>query len=317
MIPLTTPAGRTIMMLRIRHVAFGAALVATMLSQAQPASADLNRPARGTTIQAAERVPLRSGPSASDSVIVAVPAGHTATVLSPTPSNGFYHVNYQGNVGWIRGIHWNVVGGLWVNGHRLNPTEAHWVRWVAGNTVAKLDGSRNIRIGHAARVTWWSLKEGVLDIGNVHPYSNCQGRGHVGPLVVCPSGSAWQVGIAAIQVPNFSLGTAEATARQLYPNRTVRGVLSLTATTAGYAAGTPTHDAIANSTGQLRNSWLQRNHAVGVTLNAPVVYGECVDGSRSWCYSTGWPTSARYAPDKAAALRSIREIMAIFYALAP
>lgn len=303
-------------MMRLRDLALVAALVAaTIAVPAQPATAALNNPARGTTIQAVEGVHLRTGPSTSYSSIVVVPVGYTATVLSPTPSNSFYKVNYQGSVGWTHGAYWNAISGLVVNGYRISADEEKWVRWIAANTMPRISGTRATRLTNASRATWWSLKEGVLEIDNVHPYSNC-GR-HMGPLEVCPAGQAWQVGIAAVQVPNSTLSANESLALQLYPGSTVRQVLAHTASYSGYASGTSTHNAIVNSTGSLRNSWLLRNHGIGFTRVTVDVTRECVNGSMYWCYGTGWLESRLYAPNKSAAMRVIRELNAILDGLAP
>lgn len=286
---------------------------------AAPAQAALSSPPRGTTIKAVEGVNLRTGPSTSYTVILVVPAGHTATVLNATPNNGFYQVNYQGYTGWTHGDYWNAVAGLVVNGYTLSSDEQKWVRWIASNTVPRIEGTRATRLTTASRVSWWSLKEGVLEIDNVHPYSNCAypTQHLLGPLEICQPGYAWQVGIAAGQVPNYSLSSTEATALRLYPGWTVRQVLAHTASYSGYASGTATHTAIVNSSGQLKNSWLLRNHGVGFTHVAPSVYSECISGSLYWCYGTGWLESRLYAPDKTTALRVIRELQATLDGLAP
>lgn len=303
-------------MRRLRELVAVAALVAAaVLAPAQPASAGLNNPARGATVKAIEGVHLRTGPGTSYSSIVVVPVGHTATVLSPTPSNSFYQVNYQGSAGWTHGSYWNAVPGLVVNGYRISADEEKWVRWIAANTVPRLTGARPTRLVNASRATWWSLKEGVLEIDNVHPYSHCSR--HIGPLELCPSGQAWQVGIAGVQVPNWSLSENEALALQLYPGWTVRQVLTHTASYSGYSSSTSVHDAVVNSTGSLRNSWLLRNHGVGFTQVTKDVTRECVSGSLYWCYGTGWLESQLYAPNKPTALRVIGELNAILDGIAP
>ena len=309
--------------MRTRLYVVAAAVLAVLLGMAlaPPASAALGSPARGTTVRAVEGVNLRTGPSTSDAVITLVPAGHTATVLSPTASNGFYRVNYQGSVGWTHGDYWTAVSGLVVNGYTLSADEQSYVRWIASNTVPRIEGSRATRLTTASRVTWWTLKEGVLEIdgSGAHAYSNCNygGDHRIGPLETCPSGYAWQVGIAAGQVPNYPLANLEATALRLYPGSTVRQVLAHTANYSGYATGTSTHTAITNSTGWLRASWLMRNHGVGFTHVAPSVNAECIVDDLYWCYGTGWLESRLYATNKPTALRVIRELQAILDGLAP
>ncbi|WP_309887968.1 SH3 domain-containing protein [Archangium sp.] len=277
---------------------------------------------RGSTVQvsATDGVNVRSGPGSTYGLLVTVPYGKTATVLNATPTNGFYQVDYQGTVGWTHGDYWNVVAGLWVNGYQLNATQEKWVRWMGTYTVPKLQGTRDERLTKAARVAWWSLKEGVLDLANPFSYSNCNyttGDAHVGPLVVCPSGRAWQVGISGVQVPNFSMATVQNTSASIHSTLTEAQVLGATASQAGYASGTSTYNSIVNSTGDLRKSWLQRNHAVGITLQETTVTYECVTNSYGWCYGTAWPTTARYAPNRTEALESIRELKAAMDGLAP
>lgn len=276
--------------------------------------------ARGSTIQAVEGVNLRTGPGTTYAVIVTVPAGKTATVLNATPSGGFYQVDYQGSTGWTHGDYWNVVAGLWVNGYQLNATQDKWVRWLAQYTVPKLQGTRDQRLNVASRVAWWSLKEGVLDLANPFPFSLCNtssGDVRIGPLDSCAPGRAWQVGISGIQAGTYSMTTVQNTTRTLHSTLTEAQVLAATASQAGYAAGTSTHNSIVSSTGDLRRSWLLRNHAVGVTLQEPIITNECVTNAYGWCYGTGWPTTARYAPNRTEALESIRELKAAMNGLAP
>jgi hypothetical protein len=47
------------------------------------------------------------------------------------------------------------------------------------------------------------------------------------------------------------------------------------------------------------------------------VTAECIDGSESWCYGSGWTGSALFAPNRAGALQSIDDIRAILDSLAP
>jgi hypothetical protein len=284
------------------------------------AAAVISGAARGSTIQAVEGVNLRSGPGTGYAVILAVPAGKTATVLNATPTSGFYQVDYQGRTGWTHGDYWNVVAGLWVNGWQLNATQDKWVRWIAQYTVPKLQGTREQRLTVASRVAWWSLKEGVLDLANPFPFSLCSttsGDVRIGPLDTCAAGRAWQVGLSGIQVPNVSMATVQSTSASIHSTLTEAQVLAATASQAGYAAGTSTHTSIVNSSGDLRKSWLLRNHAVGITLQEPIVTRECVTNAYGWCYGTGWTTTARYAPNRTEALESMAELKATLNGLAP
>lgn len=299
----------------LRGLVVLAALLTTIALTPGVSQAGLSNPARGTTIRAAEAVNLRAGPSTSDTVLAVAAVGDTATVLNSAPTNGFYRVGYQGKVGWTHGDYWNSTPGLVVNGHRLLTNEEAAVRWLAANTVARVPGTLSEKLTTVSRVGWWSLKEGVLNLANPHSYSNCGDYDH-NPLAGCTA-PQWQVGIGAAQEGTFSLSQTEAMATQLYPGSTARDVLVHTATYAGYPVGSAGHNQIVNSTGSFRNSWLLRNHGVGVTLNEPIVTSECVDRSLSWCYGTGWDTTIWYAPNRTAALRAIGELRSILYALAP
>jgi hypothetical protein len=293
-----------------------AVVAAAFVLPASAAHAALSNPPKGTTIRAVEAVNLRTGPSTSYSIITTVYPAYTATVLDPNPQNGFYYVNYQGRRGWTHGAYWNAVSGIWANGYQLTANEDANVRWIARNTMPRIEGTRSERLTKASRVTWWTLKEGVLGLANPHPYSNCDNV-HIDPVANCYPTCCWQIGIAAVQEGNYSLTSTEATAVRLYPGSTVQQVLAHTATYSGYPSGTYGYDRIVNSTGDFRNSWLLRNHGVGFTHQAPTVYAECVSGSYSWCYGTGWNTTARYAPTKSAALRVIAELNATLDGLAP
>jgi uncharacterized protein YraI len=54
----------------------------------------------GTNLVATGDVNLRSGPSTSNSVIDVVTQGSTVSLVDPNPQNGFYNVDFNGNVGW-------------------------------------------------------------------------------------------------------------------------------------------------------------------------------------------------------------------------
>lgn len=205
---------------------------------------------------------------------------------------------------------------LVVNGHQLTAPEEANVRWIADNTVARLDGDRDTRLTKAARVTWWSLKEGVLGLENPHTYSNCDNV-RLDPLASCQPQCCWQVGNSATQVTTWDLARLEEVAQQRYPGESVEEVLAHTADYAGYPKGSAENEQVVNSTGLFRSSWMLRNHGVGFELNAPQVKAECIDDSLSWCYGTGWDTTAKYAPDKAASMGSIEDLRAILSDLAP
>ncbi len=304
--------------------ACGVAEVAEVGDETVSAESPLTNPVAGATIRATAAVNLRTGPSTSHAVIRVVAAGDTATLASAAPSGGFFQVNHRGTVGWSHGQYWENAApapdALRVNGFTLTAAEAANVRRIAETVVPRLAGTRADKLRVASRVTWWSLKEGVLGLANPIGYSNCNtpsGDRRIGPLEVCAPGRAWQVGAAAVQVPGRTLAQLEATARQLYPGLVVYDVLWRTAVDAGYANGTATHGAIVSSTGDLRRSWLLRNGAIGFTYEEPTVAFECITHAYGWCYGSGWDTTARYAPTRAAAMRSIADLSAIFDRLVP
>ena len=206
-----------------------------------------------------------------------------------------------------------------VNGHPVNEPACGWLEYFGREVVPALAGSRDDRLDVAATVAWWSLKEGVLFLDNPIVYSNCAfetGSEYIGPLETCPAGRAWQVGISGIQVPTFLDDRPSLQAAALFPSLTVDEVLELTAAEALLDPSETT--ALLNSPDEvLRTSWLLRNSPIGVTLQVDLVISECVDGSYSWCYGTGWTATSLYAPDKDAALRSIEDIRAVLDSLAP
>jgi hypothetical protein len=199
--------------------------------------------------------------------------------------------------------------GLVVNGKPLNPTEARWMRYVAANVVPRLGGSREQQLTTSARVAWWSLKEGVLGIDNALAYSNCNtpaGDRHVGPLDGCGAGRAWQVGLSGVQVPGRDLGALEKLATELYPGASPDEVLAQTASDGGVDPA-----AVQRTSGSIRASWFLRNAAIGFTMQAPTITAECINGSRSWCYGSGWPTSRSFAPDRGSAMKAIEDIKSV------
>jgi hypothetical protein len=209
-----------------------------------------------------------------------------------------------------------------VNGHALDNAEAGWVHYVAYCVVPVIQGARDARLTDASQVTWWSLKEGVLDVSNPDPvgFSLCQqgGKGvHIGPTTACATGQAWQVGASAIQVPCCSQSSVDSMAAKLYPGKTTDQVVAMAATEAGYLPGTSTGDAIVASTGYLRVSWLLRSSPVGFSFQAPIVASECITGQKSWCYGSGWSQTASFAPTKAGAMQSISDLHGILDLLSP
>jgi len=209
-----------------------------------------------------------------------------------------------------------------VNGHVLSPQEQAAVLVIANDVVPRLEGDRDARLTFAARGAWWALKEGTWEqpLPAVYGYSNCNsasGDHTIGPTSVCATGRAWQVGIAAVQVPGHSVDELEALASQLFPGSTTDALLADVAAKAGVTTKA-TADAITNSTGSLRASWLLRVPAIGFTSLVPQeVIAECIDASKSWCFGTGWDETKKFAPTKAASTVSMTDLRRILALLAP
>jgi hypothetical protein len=205
-----------------------------------------------------------------------------------------------------------------VNGNTLKASEQKWVKLIGETVVTRLQGDARAQLNTAAKVTWWSLKEGILDVSNPIAYSNCNfttGDKTIGPLETCPTGRAWQVGLSAVQVPGRTLSDLNSVAAALYPGKSTDQLLADTAAAAGYAAGSTTSAGIVASTGSLRISWLLRVPPIGFVKQAPTIQGECMDQSLSWCFGTGWTESKLYAPTKAGALRSIDDLWGLLLRL--
>jgi uncharacterized protein YraI len=65
----------------------------------------------GTTLVATGDVNLRGGPSTSDSIIDVVTMGSSVTLVTSNPQNGFYNVDFAGNVGWSSSKYYSVGSG--------------------------------------------------------------------------------------------------------------------------------------------------------------------------------------------------------------
>lgn len=209
---------------------------------------------------------------------------------------------------------------LHVRGVKLDAEQELWVRYIATEVVPKVPGTASERVDKSAYVTWWSLKEGVLNVNNSLSYSNCSmpPDEHIGPVELCPNPkNAWQVGLSAVQVTWNSLAGVEPIAKAVYPGLSIEEVLRASAVTAGFGASTALAKTIDSSTDRLRLSWLLRNGPVGFEAQYPTVYGECFAQTKPWCFGSGWPSSASFAPSQAEAQKSVADLKAIFQALAP
>lgn len=209
---------------------------------------------------------------------------------------------------------------LQVRGIDLDAEQDLWVRYIAAEIVPQVPGSSSERIDKSAYVTWWALKEGVLNVNNPLSYSNCSFPPDqlIGPVDVCPnSNNAWQVGISGVQAAWRTLESVEQIAAAVFPPQTVGEILTDAAATAGFGSTTSLGQTIATSDDRLRLSWLLRRGPVAFEAQYPVVYDECFVSVETWCFGTGFPTSASFAPNQAAALQAIADLKAIFTALSP
>lgn len=196
-----------------------------------------------------------------------------------------------------------------VNGRILNSKEITNLKWIARWTVPNFGMSPYDAIrDYIAKGAWWSLKELVLRNPNAFNFNLCnvsKGKDKViGPLETCPARRAWQVGIAAVQVPNYPLAEVERRATAVY-GQDVDTVLGRSAQQAGYNPGSSTYNSIISSTNEsLRKAWLLKSHLVGFYFVADEVNYECLISSpKSWCYGTyggkcipcGWYSSDAYS----------------------
>jgi len=209
-----------------------------------------------------------------------------------------------------------------VNGHLLSAQEQAAVSVIAKDVVPRLEGDRDARLTFAAQGAWWALKEGTWEqpLAAVYGYSNCNsssGDHTIGPTAVCGTGRAWQVGLAAVQVPGHSVAELEALVPSLFPGSTSAALLADVAAKAGVTTQA-TADTITNSTGTLRASWLLRVPAIGFASLVPEeVIAECIDDAKSWCFGTGWDETKKFAPTKAASTVSMTDLRRILAMLAP
>ena len=211
-------------------------------------------------------------------------------------------------------------GPLHVRGVELDAEQELWVRYIAAHVVPQVPGSAGERIDKSAYVTWWALKEGVLNVNNPLSYSNCSfpPDQHIGPVEVCPNpDNAWQVGLSGVQAAWRTLESVEEVALTVYPQEPIGEILVDAAITAGFGVTTSLGQTIASSDDRLRLSWLLRNGPVGFEAQYPVVYNECFVSVETWCFGSGWPTSAAFAPTQAAAQEAVTDLKSIFQTLSP
>ena len=209
---------------------------------------------------------------------------------------------------------------LTVRGVQLDAEQELWVRTIATEVVPLVPGTATERIDKSATVAWWTLKEGVLNVNRPLSYSNCSfpPDQHIGPVAICPNpDNAWQVGLSAVQAAWRTLEDVEQLAATVFPQLTSDAILTDAASTAGFGASTSLGQTIVASDDRLRLSWLLRNSAVGFEAQYPPVHNQCFVNAESWCFGSGFPTSAAFAPTQAGAQQAVADLVAIFEALAP
>lgn len=194
----------------------------------------------------------------------------------------------------------------------LTPAEAHWIEYIWSTVTPRLLGTEEERARTAAIVTWWALKEGVLDMPNPWRHNLCGAGGNhqIGDLEVCPSGPAWQVGMAGIQPAAATLAQVEAVVSQIYPGEDHRALLRRIAQDASIQDSSVA-SAIAASEGTLKKAWLLRDPAIAFTIQRPFVENGCLRGNYAWCYGS-WDTAQHFARDKTRAAEVMMDLMGYF-----
>ncbi len=210
-----------------------------------------------------------------------------------------------------------------VNGQVLTPIQVANVAWISRCVVPRLPGTPAEQANAAAITTWWSLREGILDLPGQHAfrYSNCHEQGHDRarsnyPMYQCPT-SIWQVGIAAAQVANFSDVKVRSTAARIFgdldPKYGEASILGWSASLAGFPEGSSTYRAIQRSTGKVRRSWLIRNPLIGMLLvGRENVVQECFVDKKHWCFGASYPSAARFSRNETAMRKSVSDLDALF-----
>ncbi|MBI2588997.1 hypothetical protein HYW35_02215 [Candidatus Saccharibacteria bacterium] len=182
-----------------------------------------------------------------------------------------------------------------LGGQQLDATQTKWIKYIAENVVPNLGGSADANATMAANGTWWSLREGVLSLDNPIGYSNCgtgSGNTHINFTDVCPPGYAWQVGLAAVQVPNPSASEVIAKAQELHPGSNLKDILGQVSTASGHPQGDPEYDKAVNSSGDLQKSLLLRDSATGFFFVDKEVVNEClIPNPKSWCIGNSFSSN--------------------------
>lgn len=230
------------------------------------------------------------------------------------------------------------------NQANMGQKQSSYLRYVAERVVPRLyldapkgvRGTREDHIRKAAVTTWWSMKEGVLGYIDQNTtrkqltttaYSYCStdsGDVLLNPWEKCGAGRAWQVGAAAVQVPDFTAAYVEQRAQRLFPSTPFRQLLSGTLADGGYASNVAWGEPIlAGTDSVLRKSWLLRTSPVGFDLVFERVNGPCFVNATpaGWCFGPAagntWPGEINFGENRAEAQRSIADLEKLFDVLAP
>ncbi|PJE65304.1 hypothetical protein COU91_02370 [Candidatus Saccharibacteria bacterium CG10_big_fil_rev_8_21_14_0_10_47_8] len=191
-----------------------------------------------------------------------------------------------------------------LNGQDLSANQSKWIKYIAENVVSLLPGTPDKKATMAAQGTWWSLREGVLDQDNPFGYSNCaqtptgpyKGNDHIGFTDPCKESLSvpWQVGIAAVQVPNASVSNADVVNRALalHPGMTAKAIIAQLSVLADHPEGDAEYNKAVKSAGYLRRSLLMRDPATGFFFSNPAVVSECLGASQKpWCVGNSFSSS--------------------------
>lgn len=192
-----------------------------------------------------------------------------------------------------------------------------------------LPGNRSQQIDLAAKALWWGLREGNLEKPGavLFRYSNChlpqKGDKDYSDLPLTPcSGSIWQVGVAGIQVSNFSTEQVNEQIDQLFGrlslSRDDQALLRWTAALAGHPPESKVSQAILQSKGKLRKSWLLRNPLVSYTLVIQNIETECTKTKqpRKWCLQGNYTAAKNFSKtikNMQGAIEDLKKILATQY----
>lgn len=211
-----------------------------------------------------------------------------------------------------------------INGHPLSANQTKNLQWISHCVFPFLPGSPEERAEMVAKATWWSLREGILGLSvlKAFRYSNCNTADgdqiqSNKPIKDCAQGRAWQVGITAGQVPNYSMKELDTVLQMIFPriSPTIseEEVLDWTANLAGFPAGTPEHEEILKSTNYVKRSWLLRNPLIGtIVVSRSEVNTECLLQQKKWCTSGSYSDAIHFSRTMNDVRKSIADLKVLF-----